>query len=92
MKTELLKEIQEELELNALTILELSDILQGFGCEAVAEFGNIEDIIDTGNVVVAIDGCGDERIIIEFDVEYRAGTGHESILSSVIIIASVEEF
>lgn len=92
MKAEMLKDLREVLELNEMNIMELSVDLVRFGCEDIAEFGNMSEILDTGNMVVTTDECGEEHIIIEFDTVWIADGNEESIFASIIRITDVREF
>ena len=73
------------------SIIELSNKLQGLGCEDICEFGNWEEILEDGNVIVATDEHGEEHIKIDFEIVYNSGED-EIIEATCILITDIEEF
>ena len=73
------------------SILELSNKLQRLGCEDICEFGNWEEILKDGNVIVATDEHGEEHIKIDFEITHSNGED-EIIETTCILITDIEEF
>ena len=73
------------------SILELSNKLQGLGCEDIYYFENWEEILKDGNVIVATDEHGEEHIKIDFEIVYSSGED-ETIHATCIWITDIEEF
>ena len=73
------------------SILELSNKLQRLGCEDICYFGNWEEILEDGNVVVATDEHGEEHIKIDFEIVRSSGED-EIIEATCISITEIEEF
>lgn len=57
----------------------------------ICDFGNWEEILESGSVIVAIDECGEEHIQIYFDVIFTAGED-ERIEATIIKITNIEKF
>lgn len=74
------------------TIIELSNYLIGLGCEDVCEFGNWSDLLNEGDVIVAIDEFADKNIHIFFKTVKFVDGGYQDIINSNIKILSIEEF
>lgn len=68
------------------SLLELSNVLTGLGAEDIAEFGNMEEILQSGSMVVAIDEEGENHVCYYFDTVILADVEEESILASEIKI------
>ena len=73
------------------SIINLSNELQILGCEDICDFGNWNEILDSGDVVVATDEYGEEHIHIFFEVLYRNGED-EVVEATEIKIIKIEEF
>ena len=73
------------------SIIELSNKLVDLNCEDICEFGNWEEILEDGNVVVATDEFGEEHIQIFFDITFKNGED-EIIEATNIKIIKVENF
>ena len=73
------------------SILELSNKLQRLGCEDICYFGNWEEILEDGNVIVATDEHGEEHIKIDFEITHSNGED-EIIETTCILITDIEEF
>lgn len=74
------------------SVIELSSELVSLGCEDICEFGNWEEILNDGNVVVATDEEGENHIQIFFKVTILADVIEEKIEASYIEISDVIEF
>lgn len=74
-----------------LSIIELSNELMNMGCEDICRFGNWNELLNDGNVVVATDECGENHIQIFFTTVATAGED-EVIESSIIRIDNIEKF
>ncbi len=75
-----------------MSVLELSNELQQLGCEDIGWFGNMGDLLDDGNMVVATDLAGEEHIQIYYNVIAKADENEESISASIVEITKIEEF
>lgn len=75
-----------------MSVLELSNELQQLGCEDIGWFGNMKDLLDDGNMVVATDLAGEEHIQIYYDVTEMAKEGEEVTEASFVKITKIEEF
>ena len=73
------------------SIIELSNKLQGLGCEDICEFGNWKEILKDGNVIVATDEHGEEHIKIDFEITCN-NAEDEVIEATCILITDIEEF
>lgn len=73
------------------SVIELSNELQLLGCEDICEFGNWSEILEDGNVVVAIDECGDNHIQIFFEVTIKSGDD-EVVEATNVKITNVDKF
>lgn len=72
-------------------IIELSNKLQALNCEDICEFGNWEEILESGSVIVATDEAGEEHIQIHFEVVESAGA-EEVIEATVLKVTNIEEY
>lgn len=82
----------EQLVGKELNLIELSNELEALGCEDICNFGNLEDLLDDGNMVVATDNNGDEHIQIYYEVICKANIEEEAISASIVKIGNIEEF
>lgn len=73
------------------SIIDLSNELQALGCEDICDFGNWEEILESGDVVVATDELGEEHIQIFFEVITR-NANDEVIEATYIKVTNIEEF
>lgn len=73
-------------------IIELSNKLQDLGCEDICEYGNWDEILKSGSVIVATDLENyEEHIKIEFYIVTEAGED-EIIIATTIKITDISEF
>ena len=82
---------KELLEGNEWSVMQLSNVLIEEGCEDICDFGNWEELLNDGNVVVATDENREELIQVFFDVIIKAEED-EVIEASIIRINDVIEF
>jgi len=82
----------EDLIGEEMSVLELSNKLQNRGCEDIGYFGNMKDLLDDGNMVVATDQAGEEHIQVYYDVTEMANENEEVIEASFVKITKIEEF
>lgn len=73
------------------SIIDLSNKLQNLGCEDICDFGNWSEILDSGDVVVAIDEQGEEHIQLFFDVVFKNGED-EVVEATIIKVTNVTDF
>ena len=73
------------------SIIDLSNKLQNLGCEDICDFGNWSEILDSGDVVVAIDEQGEEHIQLFFDVVFKNGED-EVVEVTIIKVTNVTDF
>lgn len=73
-------------------ITELSNLLVADGFEDICEFGDWEQLLEDGNVVVGYGECCEEHIQIYFDVEIMANLEEESATASYIRITEIREY
>ncbi|MGL5765280.1 MAG: hypothetical protein ACRCX8_06535 [Sarcina sp.] len=85
------QKLQKELIGEEMSVLDLSNKLQGFGCEDICDLGGLEECLKDGNIVVAIDETGEDHIQIYYDVTVEAEED-EVITATYIKITDVEEF
>ena len=78
--------IGHEIEVYTLSI-ELLEL----GCEDILFLGNLEYILDSGEMIVATDESGDNNIRILFDVTTEA-IGGIDITDTVIYIKDITEY
>lgn len=74
------------------SVIELSNKLTALGCEDICEFGNWSEIIESGDVVVAVDPQGDNHIQLFFEVTILADTTTECIEASYIKVKDIVNF
>lgn len=73
------------------SVLDFSNELQARGCEDICDFGNLEEIIESGDIVVAIDESLDRHIQIFFEV--TASSDDEGFIDGTnIMITNVENY
>lgn len=80
-----------------LNVLDLSNKLQSLGYLDICDKGNIEEIIESGSVVVdSIDSdyVNDdiEQIIVYYNVIHLAAENEKFIEASIVEITKIEEF
>jgi hypothetical protein len=75
-----------------MSVLELSNELQQLGCEDIGYFGNLKDLLEDGNMVVATDDQGEEHIQIYYDVTVMADENEEVTEASIVKITQIDEF
>lgn len=73
------------------SVLDFSNELQARGGEDICDFGNLEEIIESGDIVVAIDESGERHIQIFFEVTAPSGDD-EFIDGTNIMITNVENY
>lgn len=83
--------IKNEILGKEFSIIELSNKLQALGCEDVCDFGNWDEILKDGNVVVADSKNYENHIQIFFDIEALASED-EHITATIIKITDVTKF
>ena len=83
--------IKNEILGNKFSIIELSNKLQTLGCEDICDFGNLDEILKDGNVIVADSKNYEDHIQIYFDIEALASED-EHITATLIKITDVAEF
>lgn len=76
---------------NEFDVLTLSNELVNLGCEEIFCFGNLEEILTSGVMVVATDECGENHIKISFNIKYENGID-EDLFSTIIFITGIEIF
>jgi len=81
------KLIGEEMSLGKLSVE-----LQMLDCEDITDFGNLADLMDDGDMVVAVDPLGEEHIQVYYDINFLADTTEESILATILKVTKIEEF
>lgn len=74
-----------------INLCDLSNKLVAQGCEDIGWFGNFNEILFDGSMVVATDATGENHIIIYFDV-LAWPAPDDTVLSAIIKIASIERF
>ena len=75
-----------------MSVLELSNELQKLGCEDIGCFGNLKDLLEDGNMVVATDDQGEEHIQIYYNVTAMADENEEVMEASIVKITQIDEF
>ena len=76
---------------NEFDMLTLSNELVNLGCEDIFYFGNLEEILTSGVMIVATDESGENHIEITFDIKYENGID-EDLFSTIIFIKNIEMF
>lgn len=83
--------IKNEILGRGFSIIELSNKLQALGCEDICDFGNWDEILKDGNVIVADSKNYENHIQIYFNIEVLASED-EHIASTIIKITDATEF
>lgn len=73
------------------SVIDLSNELQSMDCEDICYFGNMEEILESGDMVVATDEYGDENIQIFFDVTAK-NREDEVSEATIVHITNIEEY
>lgn len=73
------------------SVIDLSNELMQLDCEDICYFGNCEEFLRDGNVVVSIDEEGEKQIQIFFDVIYSASKD-EVTQATIIKITKIDMF
>lgn len=72
-------------------LLDLSNKLVSLGCEDIYQFGNMQEVLDSGVMIIAVDEYGENHIRIDFKVTIWNGKD-ESVNACYIVIDSITEF
>lgn len=88
---EFLLEVKEELEGREYNIIDLSNKLQGFGFEDICDFGNWREILESENVVVAVQGDWEEQIQIDFKI-IKENDENEVCETTIVEILDIYEY
>lgn len=90
----LVKELKSELVGREYDIIELSNklyILVGEYVDDICNFGNWEELLNDGNVIIATDEYGEKHIQIYFDVIFKNGDD-EMVEATIIKINDIIEY
>ncbi|WP_297630913.1 hypothetical protein [uncultured Clostridium sp.] len=90
MKKGLLKEMKAELIGKEMSLLDLRDKLQDFGCQDIESLDNLESFVANGSMVVIVDDCDEDRLKISFTVTIPAGDD-EVVLANYVNLTSIVE-
>ena len=83
--------IKNEILGREFSIIELSNKLQALRCEDICDFGNWNEILKDGNVIVADLKNYEDHVQIFFNIEVEASED-EHITATIIKITDVTEF
>ena len=72
------------------SIFGLSCELCRLGCEDIYDFGNLDEILISGEMIVATDECGENHIQISFDVKYLS-EDDEDIFATIVYVKDIQE-